>query len=235
MKRVIAGVAVVVVLALGAFVAGGISQNTTNAQVGTGTPSGQSAQQKDSVTYTNLNVPAQPAAKVQISSASNLVTNNLAQQNQAQPAQTVEPTEVAEPTEVGQTPEPTQVAGTPEPTEAAENDGDNVQQGDQNGQDTGASGETQAGEAADAQALASQASITQQQAEQVALAANPGATVVNSSLGDENGTVVYDVELSNGSDVKVNAQTGAIIGTDQAGSDRSGESKNGDIEGNKGP
>jgi uncharacterized membrane protein YkoI len=120
------------------------------------------------------------------------------------------------------------VAGTPEPTEVAGQDGDNVQSGDQSGSDTGeAAGaenegaETPASEAADAQALASQAHISQQQAEQAALAANPGTTVTHSSLGDENGTIVYDVELSNGSDVKVDANSAAVIGTDQAGSDSS--------------
>lgn len=135
----------------------------------------------------------------------------VAQQKLAQPVQTVVPTAVADPTEVGQTPEPTEVAG---------------QDGEKGVQETTTS------EAADAQALASQAKITQQQAEQTALAANSGATVTHSSLGDENGTVVYDVELSNGSDVKVNAQTGAIISTDLAGSDGA---ESGGAEGSEGP
>lgn len=69
-------------------------------------------------------------------------------------------------------------------------------------------------EAAESAALASQARITAQQAEATALAANPGTTVVKSHLGDENGTIVYEVELSNGSDVKVDAQSGKITATD---------------------
>ncbi len=37
------------------------------------------------------------------------------------------------------------------------------------------------------------------------------------SLDDENGLIVYSVELSNGADVKVDATTGQIASTDQAG------------------
>ncbi|MBX0328385.1 PepSY domain-containing protein [Oscillochloris sp. ZM17-4] len=57
-------------------------------------------------------------------------------------------------------------------------------------------------EAADAAALAGKAAISEQQARDAALAANPGATVTTVSLDDENGTVVYSVELSSGADVK---------------------------------
>ncbi len=148
------------------------------------------------------------------------VSSMLAQQKVAQPVQTVVPTQVADPTEVEQTPEPTEVAGTLEPTEVA---GQDEEKGVQ---------ETTASEAADAVALAFQAKITQQQAEQTALAANAGTTVTHSSLGDENGTVAYDVELNNGSDVKVNAQTGTIISTDLAGSDGA---ESGGAEGSEGP
>ncbi len=201
-KRVIAGAAVAAALTIGGFVAGGINQSTTSAQV--------------------------PTATIVVHSA---------RQNQAQPAQTVEPTEMADPTEVGQAPEPAEVAGTPEPAEVAGNDTDNIQEGDQNGPDTGgadegqATQETTASEASDAQALASQAQITQHQAEQAALAANPGTTAVHSSLGDEDGTVVYDIELSNGSDVKVNARTGAIVATDSA---NDSGAENGSTESNDG-
>lgn len=238
LKRVIAGAAVVAVLTIGGFVAGGINQSITSAQV----PTATTAQQNGVLTMKSLSTTNQSASRAEASSANKsankLVTNSVTQQNQALPAQTVEPTEIAEPTEVEQTPEPTGVAGTPEPTEVAGNDGDNVQQGDQNGPDTGATGEADspqensASEATDAQALAPQASITQQQAEQAALSANPGTAVLNSSLGDENGTVVYDVEMSNSSDVKVNAQSGAIISTDVAGSDGA---KNGGNEGTQAP
>src|SRR5262245_10970311 len=75
-------------------------------------------------------------------------------------------------------------------------------------------------EAADAAALASKGTITAEQAKAVALAANPGATVVKAELDDENGTVVYSVKLNTGADVKVDAQSGKILSTDQPGSDK---------------
>src|SRR5579859_4228095 len=66
------------------------------------------------------------------------------------------------------------------------------------------------------------AAITQQQAEQAALAANPGQTVDHTRLSNENGTAVYDVDFANGGGVQVNAQTGAIIASEAAGSDQGG-------------
>ena len=74
-------------------------------------------------------------------------------------------------------------------------------------------------EAADAAALAGKATVTADQAKATAVAANPGATVVKAELGDENGVIVYSVELSTGADVKVDANSGKIVSTDQAGSD----------------
>ena len=65
-------------------------------------------------------------------------------------------------------------------------------------------------------ALQSQATITVDQARQAALAANPGTTVTKAELGNENGSLVYDVELSNGMDVKVDAGNGQILATDTA-------------------
>jgi uncharacterized membrane protein YkoI len=66
-------------------------------------------------------------------------------------------------------------------------------------------------------ALQSQATISASQAESAALAANPGTSVVKSEIDNENGVLVYSVELSNGSDVKVDAGTGQILHTDQGG------------------
>jgi len=77
--------------------------------------------------------------------------------------------------------------------------------------------EDPAAEAAEAAALSSKATISAQQATDAALAVNPGTTVVKVSLDDENGAVVYSVELSSGADVKVDATSGQIVGTDQAG------------------
>jgi uncharacterized membrane protein YkoI len=75
---------------------------------------------------------------------------------------------------------------------------------------------------ADQAALAAQAKVTQQQAEQAALTASPGNTVDHSRLGDDNGTVFWDVDFTNGGGVKVDAQTGAIIATEAAGTDHPG-------------
>ena len=66
---------------------------------------------------------------------------------------------------------------------------------------------------------AGKATITVTQAEAAALAANPGTTVVKVELDNENGALVYSVELSNGLDVKVDAGNGEILHTEQAGND----------------
>lgn len=68
-------------------------------------------------------------------------------------------------------------------------------------------------EAADAQALSGLAKISADQAKAAALAAVPG-TVVKVTLDNENGAVVYSVEVDTGHgviDVKVDAGNGAIL------------------------
>ena len=74
-------------------------------------------------------------------------------------------------------------------------------------------------EADEAAALADSATITPEQAKTAALDANPGATVVKVELDNENGALVYSVELSNGLDVKVDAGNGDILSTEQADAD----------------
>jgi uncharacterized membrane protein YkoI len=74
-------------------------------------------------------------------------------------------------------------------------------------------------EADEAAALQAKATITSAQAETAALAANPGTTVVKTELDNENGVLVYSVELSNGMDVKVDAGNGKILHTEQASND----------------
>jgi uncharacterized membrane protein YkoI len=69
-------------------------------------------------------------------------------------------------------------------------------------------------EADEAAILANMATITIDQAKTAALAANPGATVIKAELDNENGVLVYSVELSNGSDVKVDAGNAAVLFTD---------------------
>jgi len=61
--------------------------------------------------------------------------------------------------------------------------------------------------------------ITAEQAKAAALAANPGATASSVGLDDENGCLVYGVQLSNGADVKVDAGNGQVVHTEAAGAD----------------
>ncbi|MBU1660436.1 MAG: PepSY domain-containing protein [Chloroflexi bacterium] len=70
-------------------------------------------------------------------------------------------------------------------------------------------------------ALQGKAVITAAEAEAAALDANPGASVVTTELDNENGTLVYSVELDNGADVKVDAGNAAILFTD-SGADNEG-------------
>lgn len=67
----------------------------------------------------------------------------------------------------------------------------------------------------EAAALQGKATISVADAEAAALAANPGATVVQTELDNENGVLVYSVELSGGLDVKVDAGNGQILYTEQ--------------------
>jgi uncharacterized membrane protein YkoI len=76
-------------------------------------------------------------------------------------------------------------------------------------------------EADEAAAMQGKATISATHAEAAALAANPGATVIQSELDNENGALVYSVELSNGADVKVDAGNGSILFTD-SGADSEG-------------
>ncbi|HMA33808.1 MAG TPA: PepSY domain-containing protein [Chloroflexia bacterium] len=71
-------------------------------------------------------------------------------------------------------------------------------------------------------ALAAKATVTKAQAEAAALAASPGNTVDHSRLGDDNGTVFWDVDFSNRGGVRVNALTGAILAREAAGTDHGG-------------
>jgi uncharacterized membrane protein YkoI len=69
-------------------------------------------------------------------------------------------------------------------------------------------------EAAESAVLRDQAIISAADAEAAALAANPGITVVKTELDNENGALVYSVELSNSADVKADAGNGSILFTD---------------------
>jgi len=69
-------------------------------------------------------------------------------------------------------------------------------------------------EADEAAALQGQATISAADAETAALTANTGASIIKTELENENGILVYSVELSNGSEVKVDAGTGEILHTE---------------------
>ncbi|HUV91614.1 MAG TPA: PepSY domain-containing protein [Anaerolineales bacterium] len=73
----------------------------------------------------------------------------------------------------------------------------------------------------EAAALQGKVTLSVADAETAALAANPGATVVKTELDNENGALVYSVELSNGADVKVDAGNATILFTD-SGADNEG-------------
>ena len=69
-------------------------------------------------------------------------------------------------------------------------------------------------EADEAAALQELATISAAEAEAAALADHPGATVVETELDKENGQVVYEVELDNGTEVIVDAADGTVLGTE---------------------
>lgn len=75
-------------------------------------------------------------------------------------------------------------------------------------------------EADEAAALQRRATISAEQAKVAAEKANPGVTAVKVELDNENGVLVYSVELSNGLDVKVDAGNGTILHTEPAGADQ---------------
>jgi len=80
----------------------------------------------------------------------------------------------------------------------------------------------QADEADDAGALQGQTGITADQARAVAEAANPGAKTLAVELdrfNENGGAVLYEVELDNGLDIKVDAADGSIISTEQRDAD----------------
>jgi len=86
-------------------------------------------------------------------------------------------------------------------------------------------------EADEAAALQGKATISAADAEAAALAANPGATVVQTELDNENGMLVYSVELSSGLDVKVDAGNGSVLHTEQGGEDNeSAEADNDNVQ-----
>ena len=122
----------------------------------------------------------------------------------------------------------TQPAPQAQVTEAPDNeqvtgpDTDNVEEqvGDQNAQDTSADTTNEPAEAkgSDGQDAAPTGtpSITSDAAIQAAQAYLNTTVFGTATLDDENGKLVYSVDL-NGSDVKVDAMSGVVLGVDQVG------------------
>jgi uncharacterized membrane protein YkoI len=84
----------------------------------------------------------------------------------------------------------------------------------------GAKGQSEANEQAESAALASQAKITEAQANATALGQFPGGTVKKTELDSENGTVVYSVQLTDSAgkkqEAKVDATTGKLLPAEAA-------------------
>lgn len=81
-------------------------------------------------------------------------------------------------------------------------------------------------EADESAALQGQATITAEQAQAAAEAANAGAKATKVELDNENGVLVYSVQLDNGLDVKVDAGNGSILHTEQADGDKEANDAN---------
>ena len=59
--------------------------------------------------------------------------------------------------------------------------------------------------------LQDQAAITQEEAEAIALAQYPDAKVLATELENEGGTLLYSIELDNGAEMEVDANTGTVL------------------------
>lgn len=82
--------------------------------------------------------------------------------------------------------------------------------------------ESEDGEADDAPVSLPTGGISADQATAAALAAFPGTSAVSVDLDDENGTIVYSVELGDGREVKVDAADGTVIASESADKDEQG-------------
>ena len=83
-------------------------------------------------------------------------------------------------------------------------------------------------EADEVAALQGKTGITAEEAKAAALTANPGTTVSKVELDNENGVLVYSVQLDNGLDVKIDAGNSAILHTEQADNDNEGSEADND-------
>lgn len=111
---------------------------------------------------------------------------------------------------------------------------------DQEAQDPNLNGSIQApedesaSEADEAKALEGLAKVSAADAEQAALATVPGGTVLGSALENDNGSVIYEVDMTDANgkavEVKVDAGNGAVLAQENDGSEAEDAS-----EANEGP
>lgn len=101
--------------------------------------------------------------------------------------------------------------------ETAEAENSNAEECDQQGENvvdaneaTEANGQDQSDEIAPAST-----GITADEAQAIAEGANPGATTLAIEFDREGGQSIWEVELNNNLDVKVDADSGAILSTEQ--------------------
>jgi hypothetical protein len=97
--------------------------------------------------------------------------------------------------------------------EAGEADTDNVENEAEDGKDANEASEAQGGDEADEVAPAT-TTVSADEAQAIVEAANPGTATLNVEFDRENGTDIWEVELDNGLDVKVDAGSGAILLTE---------------------
>lgn len=70
--------------------------------------------------------------------------------------------------------------------------------------------------------------ITEESAKKIALSAYPKEAIVGVETENENGVIVYNVSLNDGTDVKVDVQKWIIVKTDKRGSEKDSENTNKD-------
>jgi uncharacterized membrane protein YkoI len=100
------------------------------------------------------------------------------------------------------------------------------QQSDQNNQEPAYQGSIKVPDQ-EPQDLTGLAKITADQAKEAALKANPGTSVNAVSLDNENGNLVWGVELNNGTDVKIDAGNGSVLSVELQDAGDSQEQKDG--------
>jgi len=85
----------------------------------------------------------------------------------------------------------------------------------QEGKASDDSGDVEDDDTDEADVRPDQAGITSEVARAAAEAGNPGTKALEVELENENGTLVYEIELDNGLEVIVDAANGKILGTER--------------------